>query len=243
MQYPTSYIPPNHFHLPLASSPLSYDGVSVHQRSIWTRHGIYPNYRRDPDNRVYFLRRQPAAIPPIALPAALLYFARMARWKHQIPPHLPRNRQESIQRARARIQDTIASGVPFGTPGFDWTDGTRGPTAEDIEEWNGEGPHVNPLFPGRTLLPPRKDLAETFGWSFAWSQLRDHEFNRIRLGCPWPLSYYRDWRDGHGVGGALKISYGAKYTPGLLTGLWVGSMMVCLLHDYLRLHTLTTTFL
>jgi hypothetical protein len=121
----------------------------------------------------------------------------------------------------------LAEGIQFGTPGYDWDDGRRGPTADDILEWNGNHPFVNPQFKGKAVVSRQDDwsLSDTSSWVDR-SRLLDQEFARLRRGGAWPSPYFRDWRDGDGPGGPLRMKMGDAYVPGSLTGLWVGPMMV-----------------
>lgn len=97
----------------------------------------------------------------------------------------------------------------------DLQDGSRGPTAEDIEEWNGVGRWVHPDRKGGTVLPPTsKD-----------STLYDPLFARMRScldvweGCYEPIQE-------DDVPLALRLGPGSVYKPGSLTGLWAGRMTV-----------------
>ncbi|KAF9011371.1 hypothetical protein BDQ17DRAFT_1346082 [Cyathus striatus] len=196
-RYASSHAPPAHYTLPISSQP---DTVSL-PGSMPTHHGPYPIY----PNAVV-LPHHFGSVPDISLPlittaAKLVYFSRREVVPFGIPPHLPENREEALQR------------------------GVEGPTKEDMREVNGymgarmgdrvvwnwdlgnREVHEAPLslIPSSTsrLPPPPED----------YSTLFDADWWRHRL-C------------GDAYLPRPKILPGYTYTPGSLSGQWQGRLLI-----------------
>lgn len=195
-QYPTSYAPPHHFHLPLTAlppsvsdddSPENIDPPQLQQQIAADADDLFlpslPSFLpiHSPPALIvpYFGRRLPISAPVASPAAKLIYFSRRELWKVQVPPNMPTNRADARARAAALLSATAAAGVAVTPgPGQRVDDGSKGPTAEDVREWNGEGPWVDKRFLGGSLLPlrgdPRKEDEE-------YSKLYDTTFNRLRV--------------------------------------------------------------
>ncbi|KAK7464645.1 hypothetical protein VKT23_005852 [Stygiomarasmius scandens] len=145
-RYPSAYAPPNHFHLPLATSSEQQQEQfrSSHAFTIPTPHGPYPIYISPQRvwSHMHYERRTPTTIPLVTESAKLLYFSRRETLRFGIPP-LPVDRQEFNNRTRERIRNEaqvfflLQSGLALSPTELDARVAEEvGPTQQDIEEMN-----------------------------------------------------------------------------------------------------------
>ncbi|TFY66405.1 hypothetical protein EVG20_g4681 [Dentipellis fragilis] len=200
-KYPAYYAPDNHFSLPLPTD-LERDELV----SLVSVHGPFPMYRSSQDrdhvfSLTYYNHMLHLVPPPLPSAAKLLYFSRREMIELQGPPGMP------VDRTAANL-----------IPNF------RGPTQEDLHDVNShKGARFVPRgdWDWKSQLTSDERMREEDGTShwgvgdspklLATSALWDNDWERLN-NCwdPWSRP-------------PLK---GPVYTPGTLSGLWQGRMLV-----------------
>lgn len=245
-RYPAAFAPPNHFHLPLATGGSTELDDSTHASSIPTPHGKYPIYLSSDRvwRHVHFNRRTPTTIPLVSDSAKLLYFSRRELTPFGIPPHLPLTREDKRERLRQRfIAEAQREGRSLSPPELQRLIAAEiSPTQEDIREVNagllGGDLATNSSFGkgGGTAL--------TGGASEIVVDTDGRIVEVDESNCPskrwdndwWRLRQCRScWLDGDSADiegpsqGGMMAGHprqGRVYTPGSLTGLWCGRMLI-----------------
>jgi hypothetical protein len=172
---------------------------------MMTAHGPFPVYSEPTlitQQLIHFGEPIKMSTPLITVAAKMLYFSRREIVPFNIPPHLPVNREHAMQLGHFEV----------------------GPTQDDVVEFNA---HINTKLPPATRWNWWEDLTAeelSLGFSGVWtpklklpSAKWDNDWMRLNY-C------YNPWID--------IPAKGTVYTPGMLTGLWQGRMIVGLPHFF-----------
>ncbi|KAG7088586.1 hypothetical protein E1B28_012563 [Marasmius oreades] len=244
-RYPAAFAPPNHFHLPLvAGGPAEWDD-HAHTSSIPTPHGKYPIYLSSDRvwRHVHFFRRTPTTVPLVSDSAKLLYFSRREFTPFGIPPHLPLTREDQRELLRQRfIAEAQENGRVLSSFELQRLIAAEiSPTQEDIMEMNasllgGElVPHSSfgqgggtALTGGASIVLDANGRIIEVDESDCSSKRWDNDWWRLRQcrSC-WLHDDSADTEEtSHGDMMAGHPRQGRVYTPGSLTGLWSGRMLI-----------------
>ncbi|KAL0576855.1 hypothetical protein V5O48_005120 [Marasmius crinis-equi] len=244
-RYPAAFAPPNHFHLPLLTGGPDPSSDNTHASSIPTPHGKYPIYLSSDRvwRHVHFYRRTPTTIPLVSDSAKLLYFSRRELASFGIPPHLALTREDERERLRQRfIAEAEGNGRVLSRLELErLVSAEVSPTQEDIREMNASllGGEVAPHSSfgkggGTALTASPSTVVDPSGRIIAvdesacTSQRWDNDWWRLRQcrSC-WLGDESADIEEpprGGMMAGNPK--QGRVYTPGSLTGLWSGRMLI-----------------
>ncbi|KAF9267563.1 hypothetical protein L218DRAFT_985042 [Marasmius fiardii PR-910] len=246
-RYPAAFAPPNHFHLPLANGGPTESDVddSTHASSIPTPHGKYPIYLSSDRvwRHVHFFRRTPTTIPLVSDSAKLLYFSRRELTPFGIPPHLPLTREDKRERLRQRfIAEAQREGRALSSFEIQRLIAVEiSPTQEDIKEVNanllggelvtdssfGKGGGTA-LTGGATIIVDSNGRIIEVDESNCSSKRWDNDWWRLRQCRSCWLDDDSADTEGASHGGMMAghPRQGKVYTPGSLTGLWCGRMLI-----------------
>ncbi|KAK7056671.1 hypothetical protein VNI00_002388 [Paramarasmius palmivorus] len=248
-RYPSAFAPPNHYNLPIQSNTAFNDTVDPtdpegHTFSIPTPHGRYPIYLSSDRVwlHVHFERRTPTTIPLVADSAKLLYFSRREMVPFSIPPHLPHTRQEQTARVRARLEDDARqAGIELTSSELDRRVAAEiSPTQEDIHEMNasrlggilsesesfgkGGGTALSEQAP---VVRDSCDRILEVDESGCLSKKWDNDWWRLRqCRSAWAEDSDDTGEAPHGGMMTGTPRQGRVYTPGSLSGLWSGRMLI-----------------
>ncbi|RDB15915.1 hypothetical protein Hypma_003505 [Hypsizygus marmoreus] len=212
-RYPVGEIPPQHFTLPLPSSP----HLLVQPTTIPTLHGPYPVYPSPTMrliSRPHYGTRPVLSTPLISSAARLLYFARDEVVPLGVPPHFANDRRESWAQGRKEIGQTREDVEEFN---WGWT--VRLPLGRDEDE-DIAADTTMAMAPGLSPFPdPRLPHAR-------WAGKAPHSKS---LAAPhrsrkWDADWWRLRLCGDPTRRQPWVPIGRVYEPGCMDGLWQGMM-------------------